>query len=118
MDLRQNLLISIACAFGAAFILVSLLLLSGWAALLVVCSVLSSLIQLVGVMLLLDIKLSAIPAVILVLSVGLGVCFTVHISLVSYGINLLKQHSLTNISFSSLSRPLSLQLATKTGVCD
>lgn len=83
MDLRQNLLISIACAFGAAFVLVSLLLLSGWAALLVVCSVLSSLIQLVGVMFLLDIKLSAIPAVILVLSVGLGVCFTVHISLVS-----------------------------------
>lgn len=83
MDLRQNLVISIACAFGAAFVLVSLLLLSGWAALLVVASVLSSLIQLVGVMILLDIKLSAIPAVILVLSVGLGVCFTVHISLVS-----------------------------------
>ena len=84
MDLRQNLLIAIGCAFGAAFVLVSLLLLSGWAAFLVVGSVLSSLIQLVGVMLILDIKLSAIPAVILVLSVGLGVCFTVHISLVGY----------------------------------
>lgn len=84
MDLRQNLVVAIACAVGAAFVLVSLLLLSGWAALLVVGSVLSSLIQLVGVMLVLDIKLSAIPAVILVLSVGLGVCFTVHISLVSF----------------------------------
>lgn len=83
MDLRQNVLISISCAFGAAFVLVSLLLLSGWAALLVVGSVLSSLVQLVGVMSLLDIKLSAIPAVILVLSVGLGVCFTVHVSVVS-----------------------------------
>lgn len=82
MDLRQNMLISLCCAFGAAFVLVGLLLLSGWAALLVVFSVFSSLIQLVGVMVLLDIKLSAIPAVILVLSVGLGVSFAVHISLV------------------------------------
>lgn len=115
MDLRQNLLISIACAFGAAFVLVSLLLLSGWAALLVVCSVLSSLIQLVGVMLLLDIKLSAIPAVILVLSVGLGVCFTVHISLVS---NKMVNSSLEVLLINPFSsnRPSSLPSATKTAV--
>lgn len=112
MDLRQNLLISIACAFGAAFVLVSLLLLSGWAALLVVCSVLSSLIQLVGVMLLLDIKLSAIPAVILVLSVGLGVCFTVHISLVSKKMTNLSLKLLLINPFSS-TRPSSLPSATK-----
>lgn len=83
MDLRQNLVLSICCAFGAAFVLVGLLLLSCWAALLVVVSVLCTLIQLIGAMIVLDIKLSAIPAVILVLSVGLGVCFTVHITLVS-----------------------------------
>lgn len=83
MNLRPCLALALAAALTAAFILVGILLMSIWAAILIVFSVTSMLIQLLGVMTLLEIKLSAIPAVILVLSVGLGVCFTVHISLVS-----------------------------------
>lgn len=83
MNLRPSLILALACALGAAFILVGLLLLSVWASILVVISVGMILVQLLGVMILLGIKLSAIPAVILILSVGLGVCFTVHMSLVS-----------------------------------
>lgn len=83
MNLRPCLLKALAFALIAAFAMVGTLLLSFWAALLIVFSAAAMLIQLLGVMILLGIKLSAIPAVILVASVGIGVCFTVHVSLVS-----------------------------------
>lgn len=83
MNLRPCLLKALAFALIAAFTLVGSLLLSVWAALLIVFSAVTMLIQLLGVMIILGIKLSAIPAVILVASVGIGICFTVHISLVS-----------------------------------
>lgn len=84
MNLRPCLLKALGFALAAAFLLIGLLLLSVWAALLIVFNAVSMLIQLLGVMILLGIKLSAIPAVILVASVGIGVCFTVHVSLVSF----------------------------------
>lgn len=83
MNLRPCLLKAIGCALVAAFCLVALLLLSVWASILIVFSIVTMLIQLLGVMILLGINLSAIPAVILIASIGLGVCFTVHVSLVS-----------------------------------
>lgn len=43
-------------------------------------------VELFGIMGFLGIKLSAIPVVILVASVGIGVEFTVHVALVSTGI--------------------------------
>lgn len=89
MNLRPCLLKALAFALAAAFVLVGTLLLSVWAALLIVFSAITMLIQLLGVMILLGIKLSAIPAVILVASVGIGVCFTVHISLVSFFMSIL-----------------------------
>lgn len=42
-------------------------------------------VELFGIMGFLGIKLSAIPVVILVASVGIGVEFTVHVALVSIG---------------------------------
>ncbi|XP_052888591.1 protein patched isoform X2 [Anopheles moucheti] len=81
MNLRPGLLKAIGCALLAVFVSVSLLLLSVWAALLIVFNVVMMLIQLLGVMILLGIKLSAIPAVILIASIGLGVGITVHVSL-------------------------------------
>lgn len=42
-------------------------------------------VELFGIMGFLGIKLSAIPVVILVASVGIGVEFTVHVALVSMG---------------------------------
>lgn len=88
MTLRSSLTLILACALLAALVLVSLLLLSVWAAVLVIITVLASLVQIFGAMTLLGIKLSAIPAVILILGVGMMLCFNVHISLVSAGRNL------------------------------
>ncbi|XP_055372521.1 protein patched [Condylostylus longicornis] len=81
MTLRTSLTLILLSSLFAAFVLVSVLLLSIWAAILVVINVFLTLIQIFGAITLLGIKLSAIPAVILILSVGLVVCFTVHISL-------------------------------------
>lgn len=60
------------------------LLLNFWAALLVTLALAVLVLQLLGTMTLLGIKLSAVPAVILVLAIGRGVHFTVHLCLVSY----------------------------------
>ncbi|XP_061399904.1 protein patched [Musca vetustissima] len=81
MTLRSSLAMILSCCIIVAFILVCILLLSMWAAVLVIVSVLASLAQIFGVMAVLGIKLSALPAVILILSVGMMLCFTVHITL-------------------------------------
>lgn len=59
------------------------LLLNFWAAVLVTFSLATLVLQLLGVMAILGVKLSAVPAVLLVLAIGRGVHFTVHLSLVS-----------------------------------
>lgn len=82
MDLRTYLSLIILCVLCATFVCVGILLLSGWAAVLICFNAVATLIQLVGVMTLMDMKLSAIPAVVMVLSVGLSVSFTIHVSLV------------------------------------
>lgn len=83
MSLRTSLALILCCANVAAIFFVGILLLSVWAAILIVFNAMATLIQLLAVMILLGIKLSAIPAVIMVLSIGFSVCFTVHVSLVS-----------------------------------
>uniref|UniRef100_A0A182SC17 SSD domain-containing protein n=2 Tax=Neocellia TaxID=44535 RepID=A0A182SC17_9DIPT len=57
MNLRPGLLKAIGCALLAVFVFVSLLLLSVWAALMIVFNVVMMLVQLLGVMILLGIKL-------------------------------------------------------------
>lgn len=82
INLREFLALIIFSALITAFVCVGVLLLSYWAATLIVFNSIATLVQLLGVMIILKINLSAIPAVIMVLSVGLSVCFTVHVSLV------------------------------------
>lgn len=60
------------------------LLLNAWAAALVTLALMVLVLQLMGVMALLGVKLSAVPAVLLVVAVGRGVHFTVHLCLVSF----------------------------------
>jgi patched 1 protein len=79
LGLRTYLLIALAAALGAVFLVVALLFMSAWAAALVVFIIGSITAQLFGVLGILGLKLSAVPAVILVLSVGVGVEFTVHL---------------------------------------
>lgn len=61
---------------------VMVLLLNCWAAVLVTLALATLVLQLLGTMALLGVKLSAVPAVLLVLAIGRGVHFTVHLCLV------------------------------------
>ena len=87
MDLRNCLGIALLAALTASVVVVGILLLNFWAALLVGSSLAAVVLQLLGIMGLCDIKLSAVPAVLLVVSVGIAVHFTVHICLVSINEN-------------------------------
>ncbi|XP_046629599.1 protein patched isoform X1 [Neodiprion virginianus] len=81
MGLRGCLGIALLAALGASVAVVGVLLLNLWAALLVGTSLAGVVLQLLGIMGLCGIKLSAVPAVLLVVSVGIAVHFTVHICL-------------------------------------
>ena len=83
IGLRFYLLLALASALAAVFLVITVLLASPWAAA-VICFITASIVgQLFGALGLLGIKLSAVPAVILILGVGLGVEFSLHI-LLSY----------------------------------
>lgn len=84
MDLRSCLGIALLAALGASVAVVGVLLLNIWAALLVGTALAGVVLQLFGIMGLCGINLSAVPAVLLVVSVGISVHFTVHICLVSF----------------------------------
>ncbi|XP_067002180.1 protein patched [Anabrus simplex] len=81
LGLRQSLGLALFCALLAVFLVIAILLLNFWAAALVVFSLAAMVLQLLGIMGVLGIKLSAIPAVLLIVAVGIGVHFTVHICL-------------------------------------
>ncbi|XP_016840300.1 patched isoform X1 [Nasonia vitripennis] len=81
MDLRSCLGIALLVALIASIIVVGILLLNAWAAILVGAVLAGVVLQLLGIMGLCGIKLSAVPAVLLVVSVGISVHFTVHICL-------------------------------------
>lgn len=83
LALRQNFGLALISALSVVFVIVTVLLLNFWAALLVTFSLASMILQLLGLMGIFGIKLSAIPAVLLIVAVGIKVHFTVHICLVS-----------------------------------
>jgi patched 1 protein len=83
LGLRQSLGLALLCALVAVFLVMAVLLLNLWAATLVVLALTAMVMQLLGVIGILGIKLSAIPAVLLIVAVGIGVHFIVHICLVS-----------------------------------
>ena len=81
IGLRFYLLLALAAALAAVFLVISVLLMSPWAAALVIFVVSSIVGQVFGALGIFGIKLSAVPAVILILAVGIGVEFTLHILL-------------------------------------
>lgn len=83
LTLRQSLGVAILCALAAVFVTISVLLVNLWTAVMVTVAVAALVFQLIGFMGIIGIKLSAIPAVLLVVSVGIGVHFTANIALVS-----------------------------------
>jgi hypothetical protein len=64
-------------------VFVAYLLLSPWASILVSLDSIAMIIQMLGVIYLLNLKLSAITAMVLIPSIGFNVCFTAHSTLVS-----------------------------------
>ena len=83
IGLRWYLSMCVLSVLATVFVVVSVLLLNPWCGVMVVVSLGLILLQLVGLMGWLGIKLSAVPAVILVVAVGMGVPFTMHFILVS-----------------------------------
>jgi len=86
INLRRYLLLALGSILGAVLTILTILLFNLWAALVVVFVLFVIIIELVGLMGLLGIKLSAIPAVLLIVAVGIGVDFAAHILIVSYNL--------------------------------
>ena len=83
------LLVTFGAVLAAVFLLTSFLLWSFWVGVITVVVIGSIVVQLYGVMEFLGVTLSAVPAVITILAVGLGVEFTMHIIMVSKSSNLI-----------------------------
>jgi len=81
LTLRRHLLVALATVIGAVFVVISLLLLNPWASAVVVLVLTLLVVELAGLMGLAGLKLNAVSAVSLITAVGIGVEFTVHVSL-------------------------------------
>ncbi|CAG2100407.1 unnamed protein product, partial [Medioppia subpectinata] len=79
--LRFYLFSALVVVLAAVFLVISAFLLNPWTATLIVAILIMIVIELFGLMGWLGIKLSAVPAVILIVSVGIGVDFVSHITL-------------------------------------
>lgn len=83
LKLRFFLFLALACVLVAVFLVLCVALMSIWAATLSALVLASIVVELFGVLGLLGIKLSAAPAVILIMAVGVGVDFNIHVLVVS-----------------------------------
>ncbi|XP_017286792.1 protein patched homolog 1 [Kryptolebias marmoratus] len=81
VSLRHWLLLSISVVLACTFLVCGLFLLNPWTAGIIVLVLSLMTVELFGFMGLMGIKLSAVPVVILIASVGIGVEFTVHVAL-------------------------------------
>jgi len=83
LELRWNATYGILCALGIVFCVVALLLLNVWAASLITFSAAVMMVQVLGAFSVLGIKLSAISAVLVIISVGINTHYIAHTCLVS-----------------------------------
>uniref|UniRef100_A0A8C5LRP3 Patched 1 n=1 Tax=Leptobrachium leishanense TaxID=445787 RepID=A0A8C5LRP3_9ANUR len=81
IGLRHWLLLFISVVLACTFLVCALFLLNPWTAGIIVMVLALMTVELFGMMGLIGIKLSAVPVVILIASVGIGVEFTVHVAL-------------------------------------
>uniref|UniRef100_A0A3B3QRN7 Patched 2 n=1 Tax=Paramormyrops kingsleyae TaxID=1676925 RepID=A0A3B3QRN7_9TELE len=81
IGLRHWFLLAVSVLLACTFLVCAILLLNPWTAGIIVFILAMMTVELFGIMGLIGIKLSAIPVVILIASVGIGVEFTVHVSL-------------------------------------
>lgn len=83
MRLRFYLMAALVLVLAAVFLFTCIFLLNPWTALIIVFVLLVIIVELFGFMGWIGVKLSAIPAVILIVSIGIGDNFLVHITMVS-----------------------------------
>ncbi|KAL4656131.1 hypothetical protein GN956_G6352 [Arapaima gigas] len=81
IGLRHWFLLAVSVVLACTFLVCAVLLLNPWTAGIIVFILAMMTVELFGIMGLIGVKLSAIPVVILIASVGIGVEFTVHIAL-------------------------------------
>uniref|UniRef100_A0A3P8WN46 Patched 1 n=1 Tax=Cynoglossus semilaevis TaxID=244447 RepID=A0A3P8WN46_CYNSE len=81
VSLRHWLPLSLSVGLACTFLVCALFLLNPWTAGIIVLVLSLMTVELFGFMGLMGIKLSAVPVVILIASVGIGVEFTVHVAL-------------------------------------
>ncbi|KAK1801264.1 hypothetical protein P4O66_022958 [Electrophorus voltai] len=81
VGLRHWLLLFISVVLACTFLVCAVFLLNPWTAGIIVLVLSLMTVELFGMMGLIGIKLSAVPVVILIASVGIGVEFTVHVAL-------------------------------------
>ncbi|KAI1883236.1 hypothetical protein AGOR_G00243140 [Albula goreensis] len=81
IGLRHWFLLAVSVVLACTFLVCAVLLLNPWTAGVIVFILAMMTVELFGIMGLIGIKLSAIPVVILIASVGIGVEFTVHVAL-------------------------------------
>ncbi|KAL4236598.1 Protein patched 1 [Mactra antiquata] len=80
IKLRFYLMLALLCILVVTFTTLSVVLVNPWLAAIVVVVLSLILVELFGFMGILGLKLSAVPAVILIVTVGIGVEFTVHVA--------------------------------------
>ncbi|XP_068095618.1 protein patched homolog 2 isoform X1 [Hyperolius riggenbachi] len=81
IGLRHWFLLAISIVLACTFLVCAILLLNPWTAGIIVFILAMMTVELFGIMGLIGVKLNAIPVVILIASVGIGVEFTVHVAL-------------------------------------
>lgn len=82
LHLRSWLSVGLLCILFAVFFALSFFLMNPWISAIAVSVNAVTIVQLFGAMGILGIKLSAVPATIVIIAVGIGVEFTVHICMV------------------------------------
>ncbi|KAK3783201.1 hypothetical protein RRG08_046993 [Elysia crispata] len=80
IHLRHYLMVSLVAVLTVTFVVLTVVLMNPWTAFIVVLVLSMILVELFGFMGLMGIKLSAVPAVILIMAVGIGVEFTIHLA--------------------------------------
>ncbi|XP_076353489.1 protein patched-like isoform X1 [Tachypleus tridentatus] len=81
IGLRFYLSLALICVLTAIFLVVSVILVNLWAAAIMVAVLAVMVVDLFGLMGILGIRLSAVPAVILIVAAGVGMDFTAHITM-------------------------------------
>ena len=77
-------MIAISISLAVSFVVTAAMLFNPWAAAVIVMILIMITVEVYGFMGLAGINLSAVPAVTLILSVGVGVEFTVHMCMVCH----------------------------------